>query len=604
MQKEISLTLGLADLVFSYLLFTNQQYFSLIAMLALFLLVLITFVMLVLPCAIGAGARKEDGRRHERSLALLNAVAIPLSAAIIVYSFLFSRVAPGYLSPIADRILLAIFAAALSAALVYALVSHVRTLKERKWKWAAVAAGAVAITALAYFIMYYNVQYWPVTDEVAFNYYAAAGFLNGSNPYTTSMQPILDQYHITGTVTLDGVYKYDYNYPPLSFLSYLFVPAIHLSPFFVPITIFTIFLGVLSSAIAFYYYRSSRLATVPLGIWLFTTYILIEAANFYLAVSLFLLLAYILRANGKASGVLLGLAASTIQSAWFAVPFFLILAYREHGKKCLVDTLALSSLTFAAVLAYFVLISPAATIGGIFGFFRTKFLFFGTSIMQLFARFLPMPYWYTKFLTASFLLLCMAVFYLQPDGKRPLLAVAPAMVYFLSWGNMPRYGLAFFPLILTIYAQQGRQKDTYRSKAERRLPSLLLAGFLALAVFVGAYAHLSYASADIISISRVIPAIAPSNASYGGYALAGLDVGVANNGNTPEPVSFAIVSRSPSNFAYMIGATGGRSLQPQASSDYFIPFSLPLVNNNTRVFIIAFSPDYTATYSLSPVSSR
>jgi len=92
----------------------------------------------------------------------------------------------------------------------------------------------------------------------------------------------------------------------------------------------------------------------------------------------------------------------------------------------------------------------------------------------------------------------------------------------------------------------------------------------------------------LISINKVYPIIGVS--SYG-YSLNGFIANVTNNASHNETITFYIISRDPNSEAYVLG-----SLLPQlaASStrNYTVNFSLPLVNNKTRILIFAFSKDY------------
>src|SRR4029077_15454066 len=104
------------------------------------------------------------------------------------------------------------------------------------------------------------------------------------------------------------------------------------------------------------------------------------------------------------SAIFIGLAASTIQLSWFALPFLYILILREHGGKVLLKSIAISGVTFLLVNLYFIILSPFSTIGNIFALFGlTKLPFYGANIMQFFVAFYPVPYWYSVFVSVTVL---------------------------------------------------------------------------------------------------------------------------------------------------------------------------------------------------------
>jgi len=136
--------------------------------------------------------------------------------------------------------------------------------------------------------------------------------------------------------------------------------------------------------------------------------------------------------------------------------------------------------------------------------------------------------------------------------------------------------------------QQPRDKDEIdRIKDKKYIIYGILLIIIVFSIFA-IYSHNAYVANNLISINKVYPIIGIS--SYG-YSLNGFIANVTNNANHNETITFYIISRNPNNEAYVLG-----SLLPQLAANstrnYTVNFSLPLVNNNTRILIFAFSKDY------------
>ncbi|MDE3230577.1 MAG: DUF2029 domain-containing protein, partial [Chloroflexota bacterium] len=71
------------------------------------------------------------------------------------------------------------------------------------------------------------------------------------------------------------------------------------------------------------------------------------------------------RGRGALAAVLLGLALSTKQLAWFSAPFLLILVWRERGWRAAAGMLAGAAALFAAINAPFFLNDPRAWLAGV-----------------------------------------------------------------------------------------------------------------------------------------------------------------------------------------------------------------------------------------------
>ncbi len=482
-------------------------------------------------------------------------------------------------------------AAIISLAGIYVISLISKRLKSYKF-YAAAALIIILVSSLAYIsVSGLRGTNWKGVDEVAFNYYASYLLIHGTNPYTTSMLPILSKYNITPTFLLNGSTESAYDYPALSFLPVLFLPLL------IPLSKlhnFLAFIAILSfitTLIAFFVYKKSKfnkLTLIPLAVWLIVTYAFIGTIDQYIAVSLFLVIAYTERKNIVLSSIFLGLAASTIQLAWFALPFFYILRLREEGKGRTLKSILISLAVFLIINSYFLIIAPRNFIADMFGIFgASKLILYGPNIMQILLRSYGVALWYPAVISIIALATLMLLFYFYTSTLKPLIAIAPAFIFFLSWRNLPMYGIAFVPLMIVLCYGKDTSKirDIIRRKSYIALAfAVLVAIFLILAV----YAHQVYTKENTLSITYVAPTI---QITSNGYNFNGITLNITDNGNSYENVSIFLVNRYPFKDGIFLSPTL-KQIAPHSSQKYSINFQVQSVKGNTSVYIIAFSKDY------------
>ena len=573
------ISIAIISLCLSYLLFGSQQYFSVVAMSLIFALALISaFIFL------NADASLRFGKK----------AYLIASAALLVLIGVYEVL---YLHPTADQAAFSLrvlsivsVAVAISLGGVYLTAREFGRSKEKGWMTILTIVACLALTSmLAFLVMYgFNPTSWNGVDEVAYNYYAASLFDRGINPYVTTMQPILDQRHILPTLQLDGTYEYAYSYPALSFLLFLPIPLLGITSFYSFIAI-VVALCVFVSYFLYYKSGFNKTLFLPLGVWLLFSFVLVGATTHYIALAVFVLLAYFERKNALLSGVFLGLAASTIQLAWFFIPFFYVLELREFGKKQLFKQVATSVLIFIAINAYFIALSPQQTITNIFGLLGpNKLPPYGTNLMQLSYAFYSLPYWYSTFISLAVFALFLVLFYFYTKTLLPAIAVVPAMIFFLSWRNIPLYSLPAIPLLLAAYYCHSGTKDLIQKK---RHITCAIAALALLGVTVAIYSHALYVQNPGIKISSIMPVIYISSAGGANqYSLGGLVANVISGEQASQNVSFYMASRSPNNEAYVPGSLLPK-LEPGQPENYTINFQLGLVGNSTRIFLMAFTKD-------------
>lgn len=461
----------------------------------------------------------------------------------------------------------------------------------------------LVVAALSYISISTLRGNWKGVDEVAFNYYASYLLLHGVNPYTASMQPIIAKYNTTPTILLNGSYEYRYDYPALSFLPVLPLPLIidysqlHSFLSFVAIVVF---LSVISAFIIYKKSNYNNSVLVPLAVWLLATYLLVATIDHYLAVALFLLIAYLERKNVVLSSIFLGLAASTIQLAWFALPFFYILTLREHGKKVFVQSILVSLLIFVLANSYFLVLSPKAFLNSSLLVFGTsKLLPYGANIFQIFMAYYPVPFWCSAIISVIAFLSMMLLFYLYTSTLRPLFALAPLFIFFFAWRNLTMYGLAFIPLVIAVAYLDVKEfpKDAVKSKNYLYLIIGLAAVLIILLI---AYSHASYAKANILYIDSATPILhkLPNATNNASYMLSGINITVSNNNNMAENVSFAFINYNPDKDKFVSSLTLN-SIAAHSKRDYILPFNVNAISANAKIYILAFSKDYLITKEIN-----
>ena len=426
MQKEILLFLAILDFGFACFAFTGAQFFSESYLLLLLLLPLLSAAIFIIT-----STDYFSSGKYRSHIAVSLAAA---SVALILVNASFDAPSSRAISLALFAIWLLSVASAIGIAGIF-LAGRLMRFKWTKSKGLAIAAVflALALTACAAYLFQYGLgNSWRGVDELAYNYYSSYLFLHGLNPYLISMEPALSSRGIPAPFMLNGAYDYTYYYPALSFLAYIPLAASgirSLLPFIVVIALIAI-------VAAFEVYCRSgfnRLVLIPLAAWLGSSFFLSFSANAYLAVSFLLLFAYAYRDRTAVSGVLIGLAASAHQLAWFALPFFFLLTAREHGFRRMAKQIAFSLAAFIAINGYFIAVSPGATLNSLFSLFLTSRLQpAGLNMVQFLLAFYPVSYGYSAIVCASLLAATLFIFYFYGRTARTLIAVVPMFIFFLS----------------------------------------------------------------------------------------------------------------------------------------------------------------------------
>jgi len=443
---------------------------------------------------------------------------------------------------------------------------------------------------------------WRGVDEITYGYYASYFVLHGKDPYTINMAPSLTQYNTPATIQLNGTVEGAYNYPALSLFPTILLSLLNLYGY-VNVAMIAAFITIAISFLIYYKSNYNAAVLLPIVAWLFASYDTVPTINQYLAVGVFLVLAYMLRKRTLVYGVLLGLAASTIQLAWFALPFFLILTLREEGRKKFLQSLAIALVVFLLINGYFILQNPKAFLIDVFGVFGTsKLLPGGANIAQFFISSYGVPLWVPAVITIITFITFMVLFYFYTATLRPLIAIVPIFIFFLSWRNLEYYGLAFIPLILVLcyHVEKEKLKDTLKN---RIYIIAVLAAIALLFLGIIIYGHAIYTKENTLSITHMMPLITGSN---GTHTINTIRLSVANNGNSYEQVSFLYVFNNGNSGNYTLSSTLN-GIAPYSTKNYTLDFVIKNVTNRSKIYMMAFSKDYITSQPLNlsgPLSGR
>ncbi len=485
-KNTLVLLLGILYVFLCYYFFYFQAYFYPPAYFSLAAMFILGTLFIFLPVYY-RGEKFWEGKLRVREK-----LALSLSSAPAIFLFVFGLAEHGGYSALLYPLLLfpfvyipIIIAAAIPVAFIYAYRKDIIGAKSLR-SYAKLAVLIVLVSVVSFYLLSYALGNtgWKGTDEAAFDYYAAHLFSTGSNPYVSDMNPALLSFNLFPTLLLNGTCECRYTYPPLSFLPFAVLTPLSIDSIY-PFVLAAVLLTVIAS---FFLFRKSKgkYAVLLLVLeFLLLAYINRPSAySKYLAVSVLLLLAYAERRKPCLQGTLLGLAAATHQLAWLAIPFFYLLSIRESGIREFSKVLFASACAFLAVCAYFIALSPQAMMGSLTYLFGAKFEIQGPTFIGILSFFHQVPYFYSGAVMLMLYLTSLLLFYFYTRTLRPLLAVAPWAIFFMSWFNESGYFLAFVPLLIYICVVED-SKASDRLKDKRCLLSaILLAVSVAALLFV------------------------------------------------------------------------------------------------------------------------
>jgi uncharacterized membrane protein len=171
---------------------------------------------------------------------------------------------------------------------------------------------------------------------------------------------------------------------------------------------------------------------------------------------LLVVLAWFLRERRWSSALILGLALATKQTAWFFIPFYAILLFRQYGFKETVYRLTIAGCIFLVCNLPFILWNPSAWVAGIVAPLDPLMFPMGVGIVGLSVTHL-IPYLpqHVYSILETLAMLGSLAWYWRICRKHPeaalLLAVVPL---FFAWRSLPSYFYcAAFPLYILMAAK-------------------------------------------------------------------------------------------------------------------------------------------------------
>ena len=587
--RYLILGIGIVSMTFAYALFTGAQYFSAGYMLLLLTLPLASAALLLLSNMID---RKESAQERKGNFRMGLAVLLSgLSVLIIIIEANFVAFSNPISVPNTIRTCVFILALAFSAVVLAYVLSLASTKKK-----GAVFSLVLIVCIIASSVAYAKTQLVttlgpsvPVgTDELAVDYYSAGAFLAGHNPYTTNFKQELYSSGITPARYLNGTCQCSITYPALAFL--LLTPFAALISNYSDFLLYALALSVAALiSVLLLLFRTSRnnkmmlLPAFAISIALFSVTPWAFAKN---TVMLVLLLAYLLRKRAYAYPALLGIAVSTHEIAWIALPFFLLLTLKEDGVRRALGAFAFAAAMFLVINSYFIYASGSAFLNALLSAPGSGLWPRGLNIMQYLIVFYPVDYGYMLPFFISLYVVMLLLFYLYKNA-RPLMCVATAIMFMFSAESSLTYILPFMPILACFLIEgESGNKDVRKRTDARKIfySACALAAAFALFMLMTFSSHAAYVQANTISIVQALPIIA--NTTQGVKALPSVFVVVGSSLKNETDMYFYLLSIRPvANRESFVHLPPANATSPYAN--YTVFMGLYNITNSTKVKVFA-----------------
>jgi len=169
--------------------------------------------------------------------------------------------------------------------------------------------------------------------------------------------------------------------------------------------------------------------------------------------TLLIVMVWLLRDKRWASSVFLGLALASKQTAWFFIPFYAIMVYRQYGFKEAIYRLLIAGGLGLAINLPFILWDAHAWLAGIMAPMADPMFPLGVGMINLsITHLLPFfPSWVYAGLEAGAMMVSLA-WYWRISRERPEAAMLFAVVpLFFAWRSLPSYFYcAAYPIFILI----------------------------------------------------------------------------------------------------------------------------------------------------------
>lgn len=414
------------------------------------------------------------------------------------------------------------------------------------------------------------------TDEAAFDQYAAQLFVHGLNPYTHSMAPAFDIFHVSPnghTFRIDGTSVNTLSYPALSFLVY--VPFLWLGIS----TQLAITMNVvvwLSGIVVAYFLLPRTVKPLAIVVGSLAIYTGFAVGGVTDAIYTPLLIAALYqwdrftdrgRLSSWFSPVLMGLAMSVKQTPWFIVPFLLLgfvleEVTRKHGWRVGLS-IAFSYLwrlttAFFVVNLYSIAQNPVAWLKGVVTPFFDHLVPAGEgwiAISDFLGRGGGNLLLYTVFF-ATVGLLCFVVFTLTYPRSRGLLVFFPSVMLFFATRSYSNYlVMLILPALVAFCSVRPSPFDAPRVRQQ------LIGSRPRALIFLGALALVPLAAIAVTTYPQPL-ALHIDNVQTTGQLATVIDVTLTVTNRLDHPISPVFASQSGGAITAPWNVTSGTTRIP------------------------------------------
>lgn len=175
---------------------------------------------------------------------------------------------------------------------------------------------------------------------------------------------------------------------------------------------------------------------------------------------LLIFMAWLWRERPVASTITLGLAIAAKQLAWFYLPFYAILIWRERGWRAAVTRLAGAGAIFLAINGPFIVVNPRAWLSGVLAPQVDPMFPLGNGLVRLsLSGLFPLaPAWVYTGLELLAMLACIAWYWRYGKDKPELGFALATLPLFFAWRSLTTYFyFAALPAFGLLVARQWRE---------------------------------------------------------------------------------------------------------------------------------------------------
>jgi hypothetical protein len=354
---------------------------------------------------------------------------------------------------------------------------------------------------MLYFLLLTNKKVFHADDEELIKLESVRMLFNGTNPYSTSISPLLYKYinSIGVTTTTNNTIIGIMDYPALFFLA--FIPfyfaaspiVSNLNSVFLPLqsgVFIFILIAVIALSLKKKYLIKPNLGFLALFIFAILN---ISSITSYLMLAL-MILAYT-KIESKYAWMILGVCASIQEELWLPVLFLLVYSANRQGIRKALMNAAGALAIFLVINFYFIVINPLAYYNAVFAplnqpmipFSPTAFAFFFLKAYQV-----PLPT-FTKMFEILFALMLLIFAYLNEKRLVFIFSLIPFLM--LTHTLVSYYTFFLFLMFFSFLMEEKKEPTGIVEKQLRKNKLIFFLGvvlLLALLVFVIVSSHSAY----------------------------------------------------------------------------------------------------------------